>query len=202
MTLSSRVRLLCLRHGESENVITGTAGVLLTAPLTPHGRDQSVTAAKLLGPEPVTRIYCSTAARARETADIIGRILGIEAVTMADLLEVGIGTAEGAHDQATRARTAEVLHAWIVQRELSAQVADGETGHEVVERITAALTAIADSHPGRAVAVVGHVASLTVGLTELCELGSATWGVPLPHAVPFLVERDGNSWSCGSWPAI
>lgn len=208
--MTGHARLFCLRHAESENVVTGTAGVLPSAPLTPNGRSQAVRAAAVLGPEPLAAIYSSTAVRARDTADIIARTLGartlgartlgIETIAVPELLEVGIGTAEGAADPTTRARTAEVLHAWVVHRDLSARVADGETGHDVVSRISCALSTIAASHPGQTVAVVGHVASLTVALNELCELGDGVWGTPLPHAVPFLVEWDGTSWSCTSWP--
>lgn len=50
------------------------------------------------------------------------------------------------------------------------------------------------------VAVVGHVASLTVALARLCGLGARVWGMPLPHAEPFLVEWDGRFWRCSSWP--
>jgi alpha-ribazole phosphatase/probable phosphoglycerate mutase len=198
--MTDHVRVFCLRHAESENVLAGTAGVLPSAPLTPHGWDQAITAAEALGHESITRIFSSTAIRARDTADVIAHILGVETVTMPELLEVGIGAAEGATDATTRAQTATVLRAWIVDRELSAKVADGETGHEVVNRVSSALAAIAAGHPGRTVAVVGHVASLTVALNELCEFGDSVWGTPLPHAVPFLVEWDGNSWKCTSWP--
>jgi broad specificity phosphatase PhoE len=199
--MTDRSRLFCLRHGESANVFTRTAGALISAPLTPHGWGQAITAAEVLGAESITRIYSSTAIRARDTADVIAHILGVETIQMPELLEVDIGSAEGATDSATRASTANVLRAWVVERDLSAQVADGETGHEVVTRVCSALTTIAANHRGQTVAVVGHVASFTVALNELCVLGWHDVGTPLPHAVPFLVEHDGNSWRCVSWPA-
>lgn len=192
-------RLFCLRHGESENVLTGTAGVVPAAPLTRRGWDQAITAADVLGPESITKIYSSTAVRARDTANVIGHILGVETILMPELLEVGIGRAEGATDQTTRASTAEALRTWIVERDLSARVADGETGHDVVARVSSALTTIAFDHQRQTVAVVGHVASLTVTLNELCKLCGRVWGTPLPYAVPFLLEHDTDSWSC-AWP--
>jgi broad specificity phosphatase PhoE len=192
--------MFCLRHAESENVLAGVAGVLPSAPLTPRGRSQAVTVAEALRREGIFGVYSSTAIRARDTADVIARITGTRTVTMPELLEVGIGTAEGATDAATRARTADVLRAWVVKRDLSARLAGGESGHEVVGRVRSALTCIASGHPGQAVAVVGHVASLTVGLKELCGLADDIWGRPLPHAAPFLVEWDGDRWRCTSWP--
>src|SRR5262249_53880518 len=66
--------------------------------------------------------------------------------------------------------------------------------------VTAAIQQIADAHPGETVAVVGHVASLTVVLARLCALEVTVWGAPLPHARPFLVEWDGRTWHCPAWP--
>ncbi|GAA2211623.1 hypothetical protein GCM10009850_070830 [Nonomuraea monospora] len=198
--MSDHVRLLCLRHAESENVIAGAAGALPLASLTAKGRLQAGEAAKRLINEGITRIYASTAVRARQTAEILARTLRVDVVPMQDLVEVGVGRSEGAVDPKIRARTATVLRSWIVDGDLGEAVADGEDGHAVTARIVAALTSIAAEHPGETVAVVGHVASLTTGLSALCGLGQRVWGAPLPHAVPFVVEYDGRSWQCSSWP--
>jgi hypothetical protein len=74
---------------------------------------------------------------------------------------------------------AEVLHAWVADRDF--------------HKITTA-------RPRETVAVVGHVASLTVALGRLCALGSQVCGTPLPHARPFLIEWDGRAWHCTAWP--
>ncbi|TMR94940.1 histidine phosphatase family protein [Nonomuraea basaltis] len=185
---------------ESENVIAGAAGALPLASLTTKGRLQAGKAAKRLINEGITRIYASTAVRARQTAEILARTLRVDVVQMQDLVEVGVGSSEGAIDPATRARTAAVLRSWIVDGDLREAVADGEDGHAVTTRIVAALTSIAAEHPGETVAVIGHVASLTTGLSALCGLGQRVWGAPLPHAVPFVVEYNGRSWQCSSWP--
>ena len=194
------MRAFCLRHGESENVLTRTAGVLPRAPLTEAGRRQARAAAEMLGGESVAAIYSSTAVRAVDTAGIIGELLGVETVSTTALLEVSIGGAEGSTDPAIGSLTAAVLRGWIVDGDLDARVADGESGHEVVARVSTALTAIATAHPDRTVIVVGHVSSLTVTLIELCNLGGKPWGRPLPHAVPFLVEHADGRWACASWP--
>ena len=199
------VAVFCLRHGESENVIAGAAGVVPLAPLTRIGTAQAVAAAGVLAAEGLTRIYCSTAVRARETAAVVAAGLGldpaVDVVVMPELDEAGVGSADGATDPVTRRRAAEVLHAWVVGDDLDQRVADGESGHEVFDRVSRAFEAISSAHDGEAVAVVGHVASLTVGLSVLCGLGGTVWGEPLPHAVPFLVSRDGPVWSCEFWPS-
>lgn len=190
--MSDRVRIWCLRHAESEHITTGTAGAVPTTPLTARGRRQAVAAAQTLAAEQITGIYSSTALRARQTAELLATTLatmpGLHITTMPELVEVGC--------------TAEMLRAWVVEQDLGQGAADGETGHQVVARVTAALQEIAGAHPGETVAVVGHVASLTVALGRLCSLGSGVWGAPLPHARPFLVEWDGQAWHCPTWPAI
>lgn len=198
--ISGRVRVWCLRHAESENVIAGIAGAVPAAPLTARGRRQAIEAARVLAGEPITRVYSSTALRARQTAELLGCGTAQEVVAMPELAEVGIGGYEGTRDPAIRAQTAEVLRAWIAEQDLGRRVADGETGHQVVTRVTAAFQAIASTHAGQTVAAVGHVASLTVALGRLCALGSRVWGTPLPHAQPFLIEWDGHTWHCPAWP--
>lgn len=199
--MSDRVRLWCLRHAESENVTTGTAGAVPTAPLTARGHQQAIDAAGALATEPITRIYSSTALRAQQTAKHLATLPDLDITPIPELVEVGIGRHEGTSDPAIRTRTAQVLHAWIVEQDLRQRVADGETGHQVVARMTAALQTIVSAHPGETVAVVGHVASLTVALGQLCALGHHVWGTPLPHARPFLIEWDGHTWHCPVWPS-
>jgi alpha-ribazole phosphatase/probable phosphoglycerate mutase len=119
-------------------------------------------------------------------------------VELPGLGELRVGSQEGVVDARLRQETAEVLRAWVVDGDLGRRVADGETGHEVLARMTAALEVIA-AQPGRP-ALVGHVGSLTLAVSVLCGLGGAVWGAPLPHAVPFTVRRDGTRWHCPRWP--
>ena len=185
--MSDRVRIWCLRHAEAEHVTTGAAGAAPTAPLTARGRHQAIAAARTLAAEPIARIYSSTALRARQTAALLAPTPGLPIAALPELVEVGC--------------TADVLRAWVLEQDLGRRAADGETGQQVVARVTAALQQIARAHPGETVALVGHVASLTVALGRLCALGAAVWGTPLPHARPFLVAWDGHAWHCLTWPA-
>lgn len=198
--MSDRVRMWCLRHGESENVTAGIAGAVPSAPLTGRGRHQAIEAARALAGEPVTEIYSSTALRAQQTAQLLAAGSGLEVSALPQLAEAGIGRHEGTADPAVRKRTAEVLRAWVVDQDLQQRVADGETGQHVLDRMTAAFQQIASTHPGETVAVVGHVASLTLAISRLCALGPQVWGNALPHAQPFLLESGGQTWHCPTWP--
>ncbi|MGW4796977.1 histidine phosphatase family protein, partial [Nonomuraea sp. NPDC004297] len=166
-------------------------------------RAQAALAGRRLAGEGIVRVYASSAVRARRTAEIIARELGLggDVGLLPGLVEIGLGRSEGARSQEVRARTAEVLRSWVVGGDLEVSVDGGEDGWAVAGRVTAALSSIAAAHPGQTVAVVGHVGSLTTGLSALCAgLGGRVWGTPLPFATPFTVEWDGRSWHCGEWP--
>jgi hypothetical protein len=47
--------------------------------------------------------------------------------------------------------------------------------------------------------VIGHVASLTTGISALCRNGPGLWGTPLPHAIPFPLTCRGAHWHV-QWP--
>jgi alpha-ribazole phosphatase/probable phosphoglycerate mutase len=189
------MEIVCLRHAESENVLAGVSGAVPAAALTAAGLEQ----ARLLGRRltGITHAYASATVRARQTA---GQ-LGAPVTELAGLGEMTVGAREGAVDAGLRRETADVLRAWVVDGDLDRQVGDGESGHEILARMTAALTQVADRHAaaGRP-AVVGHVGSLTLAASVLCGLGGAVWGTPLPHAVPFVLRRDGSRWHCPDWP--
>lgn len=202
--MNADVRVWCMRHAESENVTAGIAGAVPSTPLTSRGRGQAAAAGRVLAAERPQAVYTSAALRARQTGAIVARHAGVTADPRAlpALAEVGIGALEGSTDPAVHRRTAEVLHAWVVGGDLDPRVVDGESGHQVLTRTAAALHQIVRAHPGGTVAVVGHVASLTVAVSRLCGLGSAVWGAPLPHAEPFLVgyDHDRRVWECPAWP--
>ncbi len=185
-------------------MVTGQAGALAGAALTRTGRLQAAAAAATLAAlnRRPTRVYASTAVRAMQTADLLvsGLALREPLIPLNGLVEVGLGRREGATDEPTHAETAQVLHSWVVGHGLDARVADGESGHEVVTRVASALTTIAIDNRGGVVALVGHLASLTAGLSVLCGLGAEIWQRPLPHAVPFRVDTDGAAWRCVDWP--
>ncbi|WP_306796172.1 histidine phosphatase family protein [Nocardia sp. XZ_19_369] len=200
--MSGFVRVWCLRHAESENVVAGVSGAVPLSPLTSCGFRQAEVAARVQTDEPITGVYCSTALRTRQTAAALCKGRSIDTVALPELVEVGIGAAEATTDPDVRRQTAEVLRRWIVDRQLERRVADGESGTQVLARMTTALEQIRRAHEGESVVLVGHVASLSVTLAQLCGLGARVWGHPLPHAAPFLVEWDGRSWQCRSWPAL
>ena len=179
-------RLICLRHAEAERTTTQLAG-LPDPSLTARGRDQAAEAASRLRREQAGMVYASSALRARQTAAIIAERLGLQIEVLPVLSEVAVA--------------APVLEAWIVQGDLGARGTEGETGHAVAARVTAALAEIAAACADHPAIVVGHVASLTTAISELCGNGPSLWGAPLPHAFPFPLTREGVLWHV-QWPTV
>lgn len=201
--MTDAVRLWCMRHAESQANLTGLAAATPAALLTPHGHSQAAATAQLLAAEPITMVYCSTARRTRQTAEYLARVQpSCELTVMPELDEIDIGLPTGTDDDRVRQDVATVLRAWVVDRDLQRRVLNGENGHEVLRRVTTALETIATTHPGDTVAVVGHVASLTVGLANLCGLGPNVWGHPLLYVQPFVIDHHDGRWRCGAWPGL
>jgi broad specificity phosphatase PhoE len=80
-----------VRHGQSTwNVIDRMQGHELSPPLTDLGRTQSAQAADALVGQGVVHLLSSPAARALETAEVIGERLGLDVTTEPLLLEKGL----------------------------------------------------------------------------------------------------------------
>lgn len=196
-------QLICLRHAESEPPLwdtsrgTGGGGAPPDPALTQRGRRQATAAAqRCLGTGPQT-VFVSEALRSRQTGAIIAASVGARVEVVPALAEASMGRGDRAPRQPGLA--ADVLRQWIVCGDLSAQLMDGETGQEVALRMERALHEIAAQCHDRLAIVVGHVASLTVGVSALCQNGPALWGRPLPHATPFVLTGSRGGWHV-QWP--
>lgn len=89
-------RLWLLRHGESTwNALGLVQGQVTLPTLTAAGLDQARTLALMLAGEPIRALYSSDLRRALQTAEPIGRSLGLDVKTDARLQERALGTAEG-----------------------------------------------------------------------------------------------------------
>lgn len=152
------VRLLLLRHGQSEwNAVKRWQGTA-DSPLTALGREQAIETAWALAGEDVTftSVWSSDLSRARETATIIGDALAIGTPT-ADLRlrEAYAGEWEGMTPEEIEA----AYPGWLDEHRRPPSF---EPLHEVVDRAVAALHDIARSSDGPALVVThsGFIRSL------------------------------------------
>jgi len=81
------VLIYVVRHGESEDDLSDSYGGAANFRLTDRGRAQAMESAVKLKDARLEAIYSSPLARARESAEIIGRELGLTVETVFDLRE-------------------------------------------------------------------------------------------------------------------
>jgi broad specificity phosphatase PhoE len=169
--------LLLVRHGETDWNAEGRLQGHTDRPLSDYGRRQARELAGDLEDEGLDAIYSSDLARARETADIVGELLGLPVVLDPDLREKDWGTWEG-------------LNA--VERDRVEFVGESTEAHQ--KRILGALRRISERHPGDGqVLVVTHGGSMR-------RVQTAAMGMAMP-----VVENCGR-WLCacenGSFRAL
>ena len=160
------MRLILIRHGESEGNAGGFVQGRLDFGLTALGRLQAHATAERFAPESVDRIVSSPLLRASETASIIGASMGKSVEHEPGLMEYDMGAASGLTGVQIREKFPEVIAQF--QKGLRPSF-PGEEGREafharvraVLDRFSATTeTVIAVAHGG----VVGAVCQMVVGL--------------------------------------
>jgi len=155
--LESVTTVLLARHGEtdwnSERRWQGHAD----RPLNDVGREQAEELAESLVGREISAIHSSDLARARHTADIVARRLGLPVTLDARLREVDTGEWSGMTLEEAEARFPEGFHRW---QEGHTGWEQGETYEEMGRRVVPAVLAIAARHHGQTVLVVTHGGSI------------------------------------------
>ena len=174
--------ILWARHGQNVANLTKTFSYrVFDGDLTDAGRQQAQELAdRLAGDagEPIGLLACSPLSRARQTAEIIGRRLGL-AVTMEldDLREINVGGLDGRSDERAWDTYARVLAAWKAG-ETEVKFPGGEDHAELCARLRRALAAVARSAGDRRSLLVAHGANLRAALPGLA--GEPDPGADLP----------------------
>jgi ribonuclease H / adenosylcobalamin/alpha-ribazole phosphatase len=151
-------RVILLRHGETVHTIekrfSGTGG---TDPgLTSLGFAQAESAAAALaaGP-PIDAIVHSPLRRARETAEVAGKVLGLDVVPAPGFAEVAFGGWDGYTFAEVRSREPDALAAWLASPTVPPP--GGESLEAADARVRVALAELLAAYPGQTVLVVAHV---------------------------------------------
>jgi broad specificity phosphatase PhoE len=144
---------LLARHGETdwnrEHRFQGRAD----PPLNALGRRQARELADALAGDPIDAIYTSPLSRARETADIVGRRLGMPVQPIDGLMEIDVGSWSGLTRNEVADRFPAAFRRWIGH---GPGWEDGETYEQAGRRVVGALLDVAARHPGQRVLVVTH----------------------------------------------
>jgi probable phosphoglycerate mutase len=145
--------LVLVRHGETDwnrdNRFQGHAD----PPLNDTGRAQAQVLAANLGAVTFAAAYTSPLRRARETAEVLGAVLGLTPVADASLKEVDVGSWSGLTRTEVEARFPAGFARWLEGRD---GWEDGETNDVIGARVVAGLLKIGAAHPDTAVLAVTH----------------------------------------------
>jgi broad specificity phosphatase PhoE len=163
--------VLWARHGENVANLTRTFSYrVFDGDLTGTGRQQAEDLAGRLADgaaEPVGLLATSPLRRARQTAEIVGRRLGLAvALELEDLREVNVGELDGRSDAGSWDVYTQVMAAWQAG-EAGARFPGGEDGAELCARIRRGLGTVARAAGDTRSLVVAHGANIRAALPGL-----------------------------------
>ena len=162
------MHLVLIRHGQSIGNASRRIQGLDDQPLTEVGREQAFALAHRLGHEQNLRaLYTSPLLRARQTAEIIGRHLGLDLNCDDRLKEYDCGVITGMSFEEVCAHFPEIAAGW--QQNPWRVPVPGEEGVESFQqRVMSAMQDILARHiDGDAIAVVAHGGTLSAYLAGL-----------------------------------
>lgn len=146
------MRLIIVRHGETEHNATGIVMGHARVPLNARGRTQARLVANRLRSEPIDIIYSSDLPRAAETAQIIAqRHPAVRLVETDRVRERSMGEYEGQHRSVLAAATKQATTPATDWRPAS-----GESVRDLKQRAVAWLNQALIDHPRATVLLVSH----------------------------------------------
>jgi broad specificity phosphatase PhoE/ribonuclease HI len=150
---------LLLRHGQTAHSVDRRFSGRNDLPLTGTGAAQAEAAGARLAaahrPGDVAAVLTSPLPRARATAQVVARALGLDPVVEDGLVETDFGAWEGLTFAEARERWPEELAAWLASPDVAPP--RGETFAEVARRVRRARDRTLAAYPGRTVVLVSHV---------------------------------------------
>jgi broad specificity phosphatase PhoE/ribonuclease HI len=147
--------LVLVRHGVTAFTIEKRFSGSGDPPLIEAGRAQArMTGARLAARGGIDRIVASPLSRARETAQLLAKALGLEVELDDDLQEVDFGAWEGLTYPVVAERWPRELALWHGDPSISPP--DGESYEELRHRITAVQQRLVNRHRGDTICVVTH----------------------------------------------
>jgi ribonuclease H / adenosylcobalamin/alpha-ribazole phosphatase len=195
-----RTTIHLVRHGRTALNAQGRYRGLDDPPLDDEGLGQAEGAARELSARPIAAVYHSSLARARQTAEAIARVTGVEPRLLVDLvdLDLGLWTAKtpgeaGAIDPEAFARFRDDPRACTPP--------GGEPIGDVERRVVAALDELGRRHAGTEVVAVSHEIPIRLLVSRLAGLdGPDVWRIDLPTGSIATVSGASSAWRLEGWP--
>jgi broad specificity phosphatase PhoE len=191
---NGRCRIYLVRHGQTVMNVEVRFRGRLDVPLNEQGRREAWLAAHDLADAGLVAAYTSPLCRAREVAEAIAEVTGVEVRELPGLINVDYGEWEGLTKEECAQRDPEEFRRY---RELPEEAVcpGGEALADAADRVVDALVSLGRRHPGQAVAAVTHGAMVRLALLRVASPADGKWEVPLAtgSATVFDVTADGLS---------
>jgi probable phosphoglycerate mutase len=163
------VDLVLVRHAEPVRIEESEGPA--DPSLTERGRRQAEAAAQWLAAEQFDAIYASPLKRAKETADAIAQLCGLEIRVEDDIREYDAGLNRYIPYEELKANRDE--HWQMLADDRLADLVPG--GADFRKRVSVAVESIIAAHPGQRVIAVAHGGSINVALAEVLGLDRDLW---------------------------
>jgi broad specificity phosphatase PhoE len=150
------MRLMLIRHGETDNNAGGLVQGRLDLPLNALGQQQASAMGAFLSGEPLVHVACSPLLRARRTAEAVAAPHGLAPEIIPDLAEMDVGEMEGLSGPQMRERFPDFLAAWAGPSGPSLSMPGGESLEDVQARAWAVVERLREAWPEGTVAAVTH----------------------------------------------
>jgi probable phosphoglycerate mutase len=158
--------LILIRHGETDWNREGRWQGQADVPLNENGLRQAVQIANLLRNKKIQIIYSSDASRARQTAEALGRAIGLRVNVDVRLREIHQGAWQGLLITEIKERYSKEFRSRRANP-LTIAPPGGETTKQVQERALSFIKDIYDHYPNEAVAIVSHGFTIAVIVAHL-----------------------------------
>jgi len=176
------LRLVLVRHGETESNRQGLALGRADVPLNDLGRKQAGRVAAALSAAPLLAVYASPLQRTVDTAMPIAAAHDLPVTIEPAFIEMDVGEVEGLTFAELRERYPALLEKWASADGPLRAMPGGERLLDVQQRATEAVRAISDRHADGAVCVVSHNFVILSLLADALALDLASFR-RLRHAV-------------------
>jgi probable phosphoglycerate mutase len=187
------VRVLAIRHGETDWNVSARIQGQLDIPLNRHGHVQGQRLRVALSHEPITALYASDLMRAIETADYLAQNKGLSIQADASLRERRFGVFQGLTVEEILARWPEEGQRWR-RRDPDFAPEGGETLTQFSQRCIQAVLRIAARHSGQTIALVAHGGVLDClyrAATHVDLQAPRTWALPNTGINRLLCHEEG-----------
>lgn len=197
-----------IRHGESEINLPGPKPVPdegVSYPLTRKGVDQTRELVTSLQGIPITKIYSSTRLRAIQTADALAFDRGESLSLAPEAVEIDFGPPPASAEEA-RALYTDLVHKWLVEKDMDARAEGGESFADVQRRFLPFVREVMNRHAldSGVIAIVAHGATLGYMVPVLANNVPADFALrhPLPNTGIIKTELRDSRLFCIEWAGI